>query len=242
MQHQTDTRFPDAAAADYDRRILTTVPGYQFARALLTATLAQTLPNDATLLLAGCGTGSELAALATANASCWRFSAVEPSAGMLAAARAKAAGYAQRVCFQPTLRNKRRKPATTRRCARGAALYRRRWRQTGFPAAVGAAPLPAAPLLLFDYQPDGLPVSHYQHWLQSAGHSAAQAQEVIERTRRNWHPMAAARSRLLLAESGFTAPSAAVRCAGLPAFTAPPPSLRAASRAASAAKTATRSG
>ena len=103
MQHQTDTRFPDAAAADYDRRILTPVPGYQFARALLTATLAQTLPNDATLLLAGCGTGSELAALATANASCWRFSAVEPSAGMLAAARAKAAGYAQRVCFQPTL-------------------------------------------------------------------------------------------------------------------------------------------
>lgn len=104
MQHQTDTRFPDAAAADYDRRILTLVPGYQFAQALLTATLAQTLPNDATLLLAGCGTGSELAALATANAS-WRFSAVEPSAGMLAAARAKAeaAGYAQRVSFQPTL-------------------------------------------------------------------------------------------------------------------------------------------
>ncbi|RLO41067.1 methyltransferase type 12, partial [Serratia marcescens] len=54
MQHQTDTRFPDAAAADYDRRILTLVPGYQFAQALLTATLAQTLPNDATLLLAGC--------------------------------------------------------------------------------------------------------------------------------------------------------------------------------------------
>lgn len=104
MQHQTDTRFPDAAAADYDRRILTLVPGYQFAQALLTATLAQTLPNDATLLLAGCGTGSELEALAAANAS-WRFSAVEPSAGMLAAARAKAeaAGYAQRVSFQPTL-------------------------------------------------------------------------------------------------------------------------------------------
>ncbi|WP_302789468.1 methyltransferase domain-containing protein, partial [Escherichia coli] len=99
-----DTRFPDAAAADYDRRILTLVPGYQFAQALLTATLAQTLPNDATLLLAGCGTGSELEALAAANAS-WRFSAVEPSAGMLAAARAKAeaAGYAPRVSFQPTL-------------------------------------------------------------------------------------------------------------------------------------------
>ncbi|MBE8815642.1 class I SAM-dependent methyltransferase, partial [Serratia marcescens] len=81
MQHQTDTRFPDAAAADYDRRILTMVPGYQFAQALLTATLAQTLPNDATLLLAGCGTGSELSALAATNAS-WRFSAVDPSAGM----------------------------------------------------------------------------------------------------------------------------------------------------------------
>ena len=26
MQHQTDTRFPDAAAADYDRRILTPCP------------------------------------------------------------------------------------------------------------------------------------------------------------------------------------------------------------------------
>ncbi|WP_419686202.1 class I SAM-dependent methyltransferase [Serratia marcescens] len=208
MQHQTDTRFPDAAAADYDRRILTLVPGYQFAQALLTATLAQTLPNDATLLLAGCGTGSELAALATANAS-WRFSAVEPSAGMLAAARAKAeaAGYAQRVCFQPTLLQQ---APQTRHDAAVCSLVLHFIADDGakldFLQQLAQRLSPAAPLLLFDYQPDGLPASHYQHWLQSAGHSAAQAQEVIERTRRNWHPMAAARSRLLLAESGFTAP------------------------------------
>lgn len=208
MQHQTDTRFPDAAAADYDRRILTLVPGYQFAQALLTATLAQTLPNDATLLLAGCGTGSELSALAAANAS-WRFSAVEPSAGMLAAARAKAeaAGYAQRVSFQPTLLQQ---APQTRHDAAVCSLVLHFIADDGakldFLQQLAQRPSPAAPLLLFDYQPEGLPVSHYQHWLQSAGHSAAQAQEVIERTRRNWHPMAAARSRLLLAESGFTAP------------------------------------
>ncbi|EMH4075920.1 TPA: methyltransferase [Serratia marcescens] len=208
MQHQTDTRFPDAAAADYDRRILTLVPGYQFAQALLTATLAQTLPNDATLLLAGCGTGSELEALAAANAS-WRFSAVEPSAGMLAAARAKAeaAGYAQRVSFQPTLLQQ---APQTRHDAAVCSLVLHFIADDGaklhFLQQLAQRLSPAAPLLLFDYQPEGLPVSHYQHWLQSAGHSAAQAQEVIERTRRNWHPMAAARSRLLLAESGFTAP------------------------------------
>lgn len=208
MQHQTDTRFPDAAAADYDRRILTLVPGYQFAQALLTATLAQTLPNDATLLLAGCGTGSELAALATANAS-WRFSAVEPSAGMLAAARAKAeaAGYAQRVSFQPTLLQQ---APQTRHDAAVCSLVLHFIADDGakldFLQQLAQRLSPAAQLLLFDYQPEGLPASHYQHWLQSAGHSAAQAQEVIERTRRNWHPMAAARSRLLLAESGFTAP------------------------------------
>ncbi|QKO40296.1 class I SAM-dependent methyltransferase [Serratia marcescens] len=208
MQHQTDTRFPDAAAADYDRRILTLVPGYQFAQALLTATLAQTLPNDATLLLAGCGTGSELEALAAANAS-WRFSAVEPSAGMLAAARAKAeaADYAQRVSFQPTLLQQ---APQTRHDAAVCSLVLHFIADDGakleFLQQLAQRLSPVAPLLLFDYQPDGLPASHYQHWLQSAGHSAAQAQEVIERTRRNWHPMAAARSRLLLAESGFTAP------------------------------------
>ncbi|HGM7839866.1 TPA: methyltransferase [Serratia marcescens] len=208
MQHQTDTRFPDAAAADYDRRILTLVPGYQFAQALLTATLAQTLPNDATLLLAGCGTGSELEALAAANAS-WRFSAVEPSTGMLAAARAKAeaAGYAQRVSFQPTLLQQ---APQTRHDAAVCSLVLHFIADDGakldFLQQLAQRLSPTAPLLLFDYQPEGLPVSHYQHWLQSAGHSAAQAQEVIERTRRNWHPMAAARSRLLLAESGFTAP------------------------------------
>ncbi|HGM5337701.1 methyltransferase [Serratia nevei] len=208
MQHQTDTRFPDAAAADYDRRILTLVPGYQFAQALLAATLAQTLPNDATLLLAGCGTGSELEALAAANAS-WRFSAVEPSTGMLAAARAKAeaAGYAQRVSFQPTLLQQ---APQTRHDAAVCSLVLHFIADDGakldFLQQLAQRLSPTAPLLLFDYQPEGLPVSHYQHWLQSAGHSAAQAQEVIERTRRNWHPMAAARSRLLLAESGFTAP------------------------------------
>ncbi|MBN5408388.1 class I SAM-dependent methyltransferase [Serratia marcescens] len=208
MQHQTDTRFPDAAAADYDRRILTLVPGYQFAQALLAATLAQTLPNDATLLLAGCGTGSELEALAAANAS-WRFSAVEPSTGMLAAARAKAeaAGYAQRVSFQPTLLQQ---APQTRHDAAVCSLVLHFISDDGakldFLQQLAQRLSPTAPLLLFDYQPEGLPVSHYQHWLQSAGHSAAQAQEVIERTRRNWHPMAAARSRLLLAESGFTAP------------------------------------
>lgn len=208
MQHQTDTRFPDAAAADYDRRILTLVPGYQFAQALLAATLAQTLPNDATLLLAGCGTGSELAALAAANAS-WRFSAVEPSTGMLAAARAKAeaAGYAQRVSFQPTLLQQ---APQTRHDAAVCSLVLHFIADDGakldFLQQLAQRLSPTAPLLLFDYQPEGLPVSHYQHWLQSAGHSAVQAQEVIERTRRNWHPMAAARSRLLLAESGFTAP------------------------------------
>ncbi|MGP2734803.1 methyltransferase [Serratia bockelmannii] len=208
MQHQTDTRFPDAAAADYDRRILTLVPGYQFAQVLLTATLAQTLPNDATLLLAGCGTGSELEALAAANAN-WRFSAVEPSAGMLAAARAKAeaAGYAQRVSFQPTLLQQ---APQTRHDAAVCSLVLHFIADDGakldFLQQLAQRLSPAAPLLLFDYQPEGLPASHYQHWLQSAGHSAAQAQEVIERTRRNWHPMAAARSRLLFAESGFTAP------------------------------------
>ena len=225
MQHQTDTRFPDAAAADYDRRILTLVPGYQFAQALLTATLAQTLPNDATLLLAGCGTGSELAALATANASCWRFSAVEPSAGMLAAARAKAAGYAQRGGVLI-----------------GAALYRRRWRQTGFPAAVGAAPLPrrtAAAVRLSTGRPARQPLPTLAAKRRAFGGAGAGG----DRT----HPPQLAPDGGSAQPSSFGRKwlhraSAAVRCAGLPAFTAPPPSLRAASRAASAAKTATRSG
>lgn len=208
MQHQTDTRFPDAAAADYDRRILTLVPGYQFAQSLLTATLAQALPPQARLLLAGCGTGNELIALAGIGPQ-WLFSTVEPSAGMLAAARTKAemAGCEPRVTFHQQLLDQVPQALHDAAvCSLVLHFIADDGAKLAFLQQLAARLSPGAPLLLFDYQPDGLPVSHYQHWLQSAGHSLDGAREVIERTRSNWHPLAAQRARLLLTESGFTSP------------------------------------
>lgn len=67
---------------------------------LLMSALFSRLPADARMLCVGAGTGAEIHALATRFPG-WTFTAVEPSAGMVAQARerAKTHGYADRCTF-----------------------------------------------------------------------------------------------------------------------------------------------
>ena len=63
------TVFPDHAAVDYDERIENLVPGYALALALFGCTLAGRINPQGTILVPGCGTGSEILALASTLAA-----------------------------------------------------------------------------------------------------------------------------------------------------------------------------
>lgn len=78
--------FTAEAAATYDDRIVTTVPGRSLLHALLGPMIDSALPPAApaelSVLAAGAGTGTELVALAGQHPD-WRFTAVDPSDAML---------------------------------------------------------------------------------------------------------------------------------------------------------------
>jgi tRNA (cmo5U34)-methyltransferase len=89
---------PPGAVADYDTTAQRVNPGYALAFELAAALLRAHCPADAELLVVGAGGGAEVRAFGAA-APGWRLTGVDPSANMLALARAKAeaAGLAGRV-------------------------------------------------------------------------------------------------------------------------------------------------
>lgn len=88
----SDYRFDDnpGFVADYERMPRLFVPGYDAAHMMTAALLQLALPRDAHLLVIGAGGGVELARFAAAEPG-WRFTAVDPSAAMLAQAEARLA-------------------------------------------------------------------------------------------------------------------------------------------------------
>ncbi|UXN05736.1 class I SAM-dependent methyltransferase [Bartonella sp. HY761] len=98
--------FPDSAALDYDRRIQTLIPGYSLALSLMglkflqIANAAQNCEKQMRILSVGCGTGSEILAIAPLLPNA-HFYGVDPSKGMIdmAQKRITAANLAHRVTF-----------------------------------------------------------------------------------------------------------------------------------------------
>jgi tRNA (cmo5U34)-methyltransferase len=93
------SHFDEERAESYDARFAKLVP-LRDALHLLMALVLEPLPNDARVLCAGVGTGAELLMLARRFPG-WRFTAVDPSAPMLAVCRRRAAeaGMAERCEF-----------------------------------------------------------------------------------------------------------------------------------------------
>lgn len=90
--------FDDRRARVYDGLIRQVVPGYDVLHRLVAVQLSRALPAAAEVLVAGVGTGSEIANLAPGRPG-WRFTGCDLSADMLAAARQRvdAAGWGERV-------------------------------------------------------------------------------------------------------------------------------------------------
>lgn len=84
------------AVARYAEGPARQVPGFLALQRMTELLLAETVPDDGRLLVLGAGGGLELAVFADAHPA-WRFVGVDPSAEMLALARATLGGRASRV-------------------------------------------------------------------------------------------------------------------------------------------------
>lgn len=85
-----ETGFSDERARGYDDRVRRHIPGYEILHGLSETLLATELPENATLLIAGAGTGTEILEWARQHPS-WRFIGVDPSEAMINMAREKLA-------------------------------------------------------------------------------------------------------------------------------------------------------
>lgn len=68
--------------ANYDEHIRKLIPAYELVHQQIDAMLMTYFPNDAKILIVGCGTGYELQYLASRHAN-WHFTALDPSLEML---------------------------------------------------------------------------------------------------------------------------------------------------------------
>ncbi len=200
------TTFPPDAASDYDVRIPRLVPGYGLAGELATAILTRLLPDGARILVAGCGTGSELARLAAANAS-WRFVGLDPSPAMLARAQARLAASKDEARVQwvaAPLGASDLPPCDAALAFLVDHFIPDDGARAGFLAALAAPLRPGASALLFHHA-GGRWDGAYGQWLRMQD-GADDPDAVIARIAAKWHPLAPDRRRVLLAEAGFGAP------------------------------------
>jgi tRNA (cmo5U34)-methyltransferase len=92
--------FSGERALNYERLISIWIPGYEQLHAMLPAILHNFIPDSASLLIAGSGSGKELEVLGKANCA-WQLLGVDPSADMMRLAQERIAnlGLSDRVNF-----------------------------------------------------------------------------------------------------------------------------------------------
>lgn len=98
MTVESTKHFDDRRARIYDDIIRQVVPGYDVLHRLVALQLQQCLPAAARVLVAGVGTGAEIANLAP-GAPGWRFVGCDPSPDMLRAAAERLKGLDSRVAL-----------------------------------------------------------------------------------------------------------------------------------------------
>ncbi len=96
MTVESIRHFDDRRARIYDDIIRRVVPGYDVLHRLVALQLQQCLPAEARVLVAGVGTGAEIANLAP-TAPRWHFVGCDPSPDMLRAAADRVRGLGGRV-------------------------------------------------------------------------------------------------------------------------------------------------
>lgn len=208
---QKNISFSAAAAESYNRRILSLVPGYKTLQQLLSPLLSTRLPENATILLIGAGTGEDLINLAQTHPH-WQFTAIDPAADMLAIAKERAVEnrISHRVSFHATsLENFE----TSQHFDAALAILVTHFipdtgKKKAFYQKVSQYLRPNAPFVFVDLvqtQPHTNWCS-YKNWVQTIGVQKDQSKLMFERIANNFHPICEERLLQLLSNTGFSKP------------------------------------
>ncbi len=200
--------FSDLAAVDYDERIVARVPGYRLGQQLAAAILANRLGDGTHVLVVGCGTGEDLIALVRAL-PVTDFTAIDPSAGMLARAETKARqyGFANRVRFeQATAVDAPRETYHAALASLVLHFLRDDGAKAAFLKAVADRLCDGAPLVLIDPTDASLFEDDYRQWMIGQGLEVEAADDVMTRVRKDWFRATPERLADLVTEAGFEAP------------------------------------
>nr|WP_186363594.1 class I SAM-dependent methyltransferase [Rhizobium sp. ACO-34A] len=215
------TVFPNQAALDYDERIEMLVPGYALAFELFACTLTGRIDPQSSILVPGCGTGSEILALARTFPEA-RFTAVEPSDAMLEKARYRLteAGIASRVEFiNGFLEDTPEQAHTAATVSLVLHFLPDDGAKVGFLENVARRLSPGAPLVLLD-PPDKGEDAVLRLWLERRGHTPGAADAICRRMREEWHRITPERLANLLNVAGFTHPETFFKVPGYCGFVA----------------------
>ncbi|WP_374353501.1 class I SAM-dependent methyltransferase [Chitinimonas sp.] len=226
-QLESGVQYDARHAAAYERKIRQLIPGYDTLHALSASLLQQQLGKDARLLVAGSGSGEELARLA-ALAPGWRFTAVDPAPAMnaLAGTRLADVGAAARVEFRSGKLGE--VPLATDHAAATALLVLHFLPDDGsklaFLRAVADALQPDGLLLLADLggergeaQFDML-FAAWRHQQDASRDRPEQVALDFAHLQHNVYPVSAKRRDALLAEAGFAVQGEYWRSFGLAAI------------------------
>ena len=204
-------RFTPKAAAMYDTRILSLVPGYALLQELVPALLGAAAPDEASILVSGAGTGGEIMALARQRPR-WRFAAVDPAQPMLDVARERAAacGVADRISYHavPLADYVAPSPHDAATSLLVAQFLPDDGAKATYFAALHRSLVDTAPLIIADLTARGadMALAAYRRWAILAGQSEKQSDTMLAHISSSFHPIDEGRLRDLLADLGFDPP------------------------------------
>ena len=202
--------FSGAFADTYETRIDRLVPGYRLAHELTLARLSVLLPEQATVLVAGAGTGTEIL-IQAGHRPGWRFVAVEPSPDMLAILKARVAeaGLGDRVEIVEGVVEDADAGLRADACIAHLVSHfiKGDADKLAFFRAIAARLAPGASLLHLDYLPQGGTFDPaYGAWALLAGQTESEVATMEKRIRGSWDAADATRLAGLLRAAGFDAP------------------------------------
>ena len=213
----------------YDRIQSQVIPGYgslaRLAVALLAASPAAA-GEGAEVLVAGCGTGSELLE-AIAQRPDWRLTALDPSAAMLAEARQKLGNDSRISWHQSTVEDLLSQPGHDNRYAGALAVLVLQsladdGRKLAFLAALARCLRPGAQLLLVDLMQTSLPSLERQ--IDAAWRGFQRASGLagdrggLEHLSEGLHPIGLSRLTSLVNAAGFGDPARIFQALGFEGF------------------------